>query len=340
MKRILFVLLSLTTAFLSTYAQDSFETYDGDVIKKGDVLKIGYHQVISSDYLYIKEKNINSYGKEEYLKIKDNLALSDVKVTGFIQPTDYKIFGNKNTIVLAEDIVNKKELYIEIDNAISRGEIISRFVDHTNENAVFLSDDLLLACCIKVNDLPVDDRTILFFIKLKDEDLYEKCSKDEFEFHAAKDKYRQMLEDMINNFDFSATYYIKNKLEIGQYDFDENAYPLAYIHDDKRNFHKYGDYEFIVTNPEFGKFVPVARDEAQKCNKRRKGLDKHGYISTLAYGRIYFKVLDKKMELVKDKFQVFDLEKMYRHKIIGIQLTKIEIYDYQQCDYNLIGTVE
>lgn len=339
MKRIFFILLSLTTVLSSIYAQESYEIYDGNIINKGDIIKMGHQPVISSDFLFIREK-VNKNGKEEYLKIKENIAFTDVEVKNIFQPEDTKVFGSKNTILTAYSSKLNKEYLIEIDNAISRGEIISRYVDHSNDKAVFLSDDLLLACCIKVNGLTIDDQTILLFIKLNDKDLYEKCTKDEFEFQAVKGRYKQMLEDMIDNFDFASTYYIKNKLEIGQYNFDKNAYPLTYIHDDKKNFHKYGDYEFIVANPEFGKFVPVAQDEARKCNKRRKGLDKHGYISPLAYGRIYFKLLDKKMELIKDKYQMLDLEKMYRHRIVGVQLTKMEVYDYGHCDYNLIGRIE
>ncbi|MFV0363066.1 MAG: DUF4852 domain-containing protein [Suipraeoptans sp.] len=339
MKRLIFVLLSLITVLSSIHAQDFFETYDGDTIKKGDIIKIGYQPVISRDFLFIREK-VNDNGTEKYLKITDTIAFTDIQIKDILLPNDYTVFGSKNTIVTAYSPERNKEYLIEIDNAISQGEVISRYVDHSSDKAVFLSDDLLLACCIKVNELTVDDRTVLFFISLKDEDLYEKCNKDEFEFHAVKDKYRQMLEDLISNFDFSPTYYIKNKIEIGKYDFEKKAYPLTYIHDVKKNFHKYGDYEFIITNPKFGEFVPVAQDEAQKCNKRRTGLSAVRYISPLAYGRIYFHVLDKKMELPKDKYQFVDLENAYRHKIIGVQLTKMEIFDYQHCDYNLIGRIE
>jgi hypothetical protein len=234
MKRTFLILISLTTFFSSIYAQDSYETYDGDVIKKGDIIKIGYLPSIYSPYLCIREK-VNRNGKDEFINIKENLAFTDVEIKNIFQPEDTKIFGSKNTIATAYNPILNKEYLIGIDNAIARGEIISRYVDHSNDKAIFLSDDLLLACCIKVNGLTIDDRTILLFIKLNDKDLYEKCTKDEFEFQAVKSKYKQILEDLIENFDFASTYYIKNKLEIGQYNFDKNAYPLTYIHDDKKN---------------------------------------------------------------------------------------------------------
>jgi len=339
MNRIFFILVFITLGLSSLYAQDSFETFTGDVIKKGDVLKIGSLSSIYSPYLFIREK-ANKEGKDEYLNIKENLAFSDVVVREIIQPENSMLFGSDNTIILAYNTALDKEYVIGIDNAIARGEIIDSYVDHTYDNAVFLSDDLLLACCIRVNGLAVDDRMVLLFIKINDKDLYDKCKKDEFEFQAVKGKYKQLLQTMVENFDFSSTYYIKNKLEIGKYDFGKNAYPLTYIHDEKRNFHRYGDYEFIITNPEFGKFVPVSHEEAQKCNKRRMGLGRNGYISSLAYARIYFKILDKKMELVKDKFQIINLENLYRHRVVGVQLTRMEVYDYEHCDYNLIGSIE
>ncbi|MDH6308853.1 hypothetical protein M2451_001419 [Dysgonomonas sp. PFB1-18] len=339
MKKILLALLSLTVAFSSVCAQDSYETFDGDIIKKGDVIKIGILSSRHAPYIFIREI-VNKGGKEEFVNIRENLAYTDLQVREIIHQVNSSYFGSKNTVIRTYSPKLGKEYLVGIDFAISRGEIISRYVDHSKDKAVFLSDDLLLAACIRVNEISIDDRIILLFIKLKDWELYNKCSKDEFEFHAVKDEYRQMLENMANSFDFTATYYIKNSLEIGKYDFAKNAFPLTYIHDTKMNFHKYGDYEFIVTNPSFGKFMPVAPDEARKSNKRRIGMDKHGYVSTLAYGRIYFKLLDKKMELPKEKFKLFDIEKMYRHKIVGVQLTKIEVYDYQHCDYNLIGSVE
>lgn len=145
---------------------------------------------------------------------------------------------------------------------------------------------------------------------------------------------------MINTFDFSAEYYIKDKLVIGQYDFEKNAYPLSRFDDTKKNFHTYGRCEFILSNPEYGKLLPVTLDEAGKSNKRRKGLSPHGYVPTLAYVRIYLQLFDKKMELHKQKYALLNYENLYRHKFIGAEVIGIEVYDYPQCDYNLIGRVK
>ncbi|MBF0576003.1 DUF4852 domain-containing protein [Dysgonomonas sp. GY617] len=340
MKKIYFILFVLSAIINPCGAQDFIQVYDGDVIKKGDILKAGYCSLGGSEYWYIKEKFTDNYGKDRYQKIKDtDVALSDITVIRFIQPTAPEIFGNTNTVAVAMDKKQSRELFIDIDNAISKGEIVSRFVDHSDNRAIFLSDDLIMACQMRVNGLFVDNAAILEFIQIKDKDLYLKCLSNEFEFNEVKDQYRKTLEDMISTFDFTAEYYIKDKLVIGKYDFDENAYPLSWFDDIQKYFYSYGRCEFILSNPEYGKLLPVTLDEASKSNKRRKGLSAHGYVSTLAYGRIYLKLFDQKMELPKQKYSLLNYENLYRHKVIGAEIRGIEVYDYPQCDYNLIGKI-
>lgn len=340
MKKIILILFVLSTIISPCGAQDSMEVYDGDVIKKGDILKVGYCSLGGSEYWYIKEKVADNYGKYRYQKIKDiDVAFSDVTVIRIIQQTDFEMFGNKNTVVVAMDKKQNRELFIDIDYAVSKGEIISRFVDHSDNQAVFLSDDLLMACQMRVNRIPVNDSAVLEFIQIKDKDLYRKCQSDEFEFNAVKDKYRKILEDMMDAFDFSAEYYIKDKLVIDKYDFEKNAYPLSRYDNTKKDFYSYGRCEFILSNPEYGMMLPVTLDEAAKSNKRRKGLSAQGYVPNLAYGRIYLKLFDRKMEMPKQKYALLNYEYLYRHKVIGAEIKRIEVYDYPQCDYNLIGKI-
>lgn len=141
-------------------------------------------------------------------------------------------------------------------------------------------------------------------------------------------------------FNDSVEQYIKDKLVIDKYDFEKNAYPLSRFDDTKKDFYSYGRCEFILSNPEFGKLLPVPLDEAGKSNKRRKGLSAHGYVPTLVYGRIYLKLFDRKMEMPKQKYALLNYEYLYRHKVIGAEIKAIEVYDYPQCDYNLIGKIK
>lgn len=186
MKKILFILFVFSTILNPCNAQDSIEAYDDDVIKTRNVLKIGYCS-LGSEYWNIKEKSTDTYGKIRYQKIKNtDVALSDITVLRFIKPTNIEIFGNTNTVVVAMDKKQNRELFIDIDNTISQGEIISRFVDHSDNRAIFLSDDLIMACQIRVNRLSVHNTAILELIQIKDKDLYLKCLNDEFEFNAVK----------------------------------------------------------------------------------------------------------------------------------------------------------
>lgn len=339
MKKNFLTLLFLVGVLPMIYSQNFVETFNGDIIKIGDIIKAGHQPSIGLGHLFFREI-VNRDGRQEYVNVKDLPSFTDLQVKEIIEAKDNTPFASKKPIVRAYDSAQNKEYLIDIDNAISRGEIVSRYVDHSKDEAVFLSNDLLFACCIRVNQLPVDDKTVLLFIKTMDFDLYQKCIKDEFEFYAVKDKYKGILEEKINNFDFGAIYYIKNGLEIGKYDFEKKAYPLVYIRNKERNFLQYENYELIVTNPKFGESLSVEMSEAQKCNKLRRGLDDHGYINSWVYARIYFNILDQKMDLTTDKVRFLNLESLYRHKVIGIELAKIEVYNYNHCDYNLIGIVQ
>lgn len=203
-------------------------------------------------------------------------------------------------------------------------------------DAKFLSDDLLLALTLRVNKLPVIDQYILFFISLKDKDLYQKCRADEFEYNSVKAEYTKQLEDMMANFDFTSVYYINNQVIIDKYNFTKNGYSVNFIENEKLGFMKYGDYNFAFSTFEPFRFIPVTPEYGKEVNKRRQG--RSSYISNLAYGRFYLKPLDKMAELPKS--DILNMENLYRRTIIGADFVGLEVYDFKHCDYNFIGSVK
>ena len=50
------------------------------------------------------------------------------------------------------------------------------------------------------------------------------------------------------------------------------------------------------------------------------------------------KLLDKRMELPKN--EVLNMERMYRQSVIGAEILKMEVYDYPNCEYNLMGVIK
>jgi hypothetical protein len=330
MNRILFYFCCLSLWTCIAQAQDtSVQIYDGTTIKVGDVIQAGYKPSI---YQYNTIKAMEGNYLRDY---KEDIAFSKLEVTG-IKNTDRTYTSSvKEATLIVRELSSGKELFIDINNAIEKGEAIAKPADRLYPDAKFLSDDLLLALVLRVNKLPVTDKEILFFISLKDKDLYKKCRADEFEFNSVKAEYTKQLEDMMNNFDFTSIYYIDNQIIIDKYDFTKNGYPINFIENEKLAFMKYGDYNFAFTAYEPFRFIPVTQECGKEVNKRRQG--RSSYISNIAYGRFYFKALDKMTELQKS--DIMNMERLYRHTLIGADLVGVEVYDFKHCDYNFIGGV-
>jgi hypothetical protein len=267
---------------------------------------------------------------------KEDIAFSKLEITGIKDANRTYTSSIKEATLTVRELSGGKELFIDINSAVEKGEVIARPAERLYPDAKFLSDDLLLALTLRVNKLPVTDKEILFFISLKDKDLYQKCRADEFEFSAVKAGYARQLEDMMNNFDFTTVYYIDNQVIIDKYDFSKNGYPINFIEHEKVGFMKYGDYNFAFSAYEPFRFVPVTLGYGKEVNKRRQG--RSSYISNLAYGRFYFKALDKMTALKKS--DILNVERLYRNTLIGADLIGVEVYDFKHCEYNFIGSVK
>jgi hypothetical protein len=310
--------------------ETSVQIYDGTTIKVGDIIQAGYKPSIYQ-YNTIKEMH-NNYLRD----YKENIAFSKLEVLGIKDANKIYTSSIKEATLIVREQLTGKELFIDINNATEKGEVIARPAERLYPEAKFLSDDLLLALTLRVNKLPVTDKEVLFFISLKDKDLYQKCKADEFEFNSVKDGYTKQLEDMMNNFDFTVIYYVNNQAIIDKYDFTKNGYPINFIENERVGFMKYGDYNFAFVAYEPFRFVPVTQEYGKEVNKRRQG--RASYISNVAYGRFYFKALDKMTELKKS--DILNMERLYRKTLIGVNLIGIEVYDFKHCDYNFIGSAK
>lgn len=332
MNRMLFYLCCYFSLLAGTVqAQETIvQIYDGTAINVGDIIQAGYKPSI---YQYNTIKAMDGNYLRDY---KEDIAFSKLEVLE-IKNTDKTYTSSiKEVTLTVRELSSGKKLFIDINSAIEKGEVIAKPAVRLYSDAKFLSDDLLLALTLRVNKLPVTDKELLFFISLKDKDLYQKCRTEEFEYNAVKAEYTKQLEDMMNNFDFESTYYINDQITIDKYDFSKNGYPIHFIGNKDQGFIKYGDYNFAISDSEQFSFIPVTQEYGKEVNKRRQG--RSSYISNLAYGRFYFKVLDKQMELKKS--DIFNVENLYRKTLIGADLVGVEVYDFKHCDYNFIGSVK
>jgi hypothetical protein len=308
----------------------SVQVYDGTTIKVGDIIQAG-HKPSIYQYNTIKVMEGN------YLRdFKEDIAFSKLEVIEIKDANRAYTSSVKESTLTVREQSSGKELFININNAIEKGEVIAKPAQRLYPDAIFLSDDLLLALTLRVNKLPVTDQHILFLISLKDKELYKKCKADEFEYNSVKAEYSKLLDDMMNNFDFTTVYYINNQITIDKYDFAKNGYPINFIGKKELGFMKYGDYNFAFSTFEPFCFIPVTPEYGKDVNKRRQA--RSSYITNLAYGRFYVKPLDKMTELPKS--DILNMENLYRKMLIGAELLGVEVYDFKHCDYNFIGSVK
>ncbi len=337
---LLFALLLIVC--ISGKAQNSATVYDGSVWNKGDALTVGYHYFASIEYVGIKEKIINEQGKAEYIHPKEeNILFSKLIIEDFITPDGTDIFFNTNQVAVAKS--NSGRTYcIEIDRAIEKGEIVSSLPQTLYEDATFLSNEMLMACLIRVNGFEITNDIFLRYLGCIDKQLEWLCMADEFELHKAKKKYMPVLHEMIDNFDFSKIYYVKTDFIMEQYDFDANGYRLV-LFPDVETLLPYGkDYVFAVevNQDKFG-ILPLRMEDGEKINKRRKGLGRYGYAHGTTFGKFYFKLLDIRpnIPLGKNMRESKIREIAYRKKVVSVELIGLEVYDYHHCEYNFIGKV-
>jgi hypothetical protein len=326
MNRILFY-LGCYLSFLAGTAQaqeTATQLYDGTTIKTGDTIQAGYKSH-REQYLTIK------YPEGKYYRnYKEDMAFSKLEVVEIRNTNWSNTPSAKDVIIAVRELASGKELFIDINNAIGNGEVIAKPAQRLYPDATFLSKEMLFVLTLRVNKRPVTDEEILSFIRFGDESLYNKCKADEFEYNSVKAEYAGQLENLVNNFDFTQTYYINNSLTIDKYDFTKNGYPIKFTKKERWEFMDHGGYYLVFSASEPFRFIPVTQEYGQVVNKRRQG----GF--GRVYGRFYIKALDK----VTATGELNAFEQYFFRTLISADLLGVEVYNFEHCDYNFIGSVK
>lgn len=344
MKRaiIIFTLLQFYFVTMLT-AQQSVTSFDGQPFSVGDKIQLGYANYNADEYRTIKfQPKEGSYFPQVKTR---HLPLSFVTIEKIITESDNKVFyDSEPVIVVSSEILPGENLFIHLNDAITRGEIISKTSDNPlQKTAKLLTLDKMIACCLRVNKLPVTDDAVLQYIKAIDADLGKECDDNKFTFQKLKDEYKGLLEKEMNEFDFSKTYSINVPGSRGEYDFDKKGYPLG---NNIRNpyhpnyFIEHNGFNFFVDVNDKYFFLPLLPELAENFELRKKGFKKGGYADSLLYLTYFLKLKDKRMELPKEKVEVIDKENLYRHTLIGSTIVEIDVFDHPSFQYNYIGTVK
>lgn len=341
MKQFLFILLSLSF-YMASYAQQSYETYCGNVFKEGDALVMGCLPQNTAKYSCVKCEFTDAYNKVRYEAVAGgNLPLSKVILKEIIRPQTTTMFYNKAVVFVVEsEKMPGRKLFVEIDKAIKRGEIAvvlpeKPLIDSCPE----LTAELMFACCVRVNKLKIDDSVVFNYIYMIDSKLGKECYRDKFKFQKIKEEYKNRLEQAMKSIDFKTVYRVNVNANRKEYDFQRKGYSLVYsfpVGKTLQNGIPCNGFN-LMSNDEQPFFLPLDPETADLYEKRSKGNSKNGYATSLVYGTLYVQLQDKYIELPKGKYEIVDVERQYRSTVIGVQVKGMEVYDNPCFRYNLIG---
>lgn len=342
MKHFLCLLFCLSFLLFPVYAQESYETYSGDTFKTGDVLTLGDFYLSSTKYSHLKYAYMDTYGKVRYEAFNGkDLPFSKVTIREIIRPEDKNMFLNEAVVfALESEKAPDKKLFVEIDRAIEQGEIVVNMPEPVIKCEEMTLEQMFI-CCVRVNKLPIDDKVVLNYISVVNKELGQECRRDQFKFRKLKGEYQTRLEKEMADFDFTKTYFIKVNNNHNGYDFDHKGYPLSYptrSGSSPKQCIPFNGFNFMPVNPDQAFFISVSMDDAEKYEKRSRGTGQNGYVSPLVYTVVYLQPLDKYMELPKGKYNVLNVENLYRSTLIGVKVKGLEVYDNKNFRYNLIGS--
>lgn len=358
------VCLAFAAAGIGT--RDAVSACDGKVYKKGDKIMFGVPKV--SGYLFVR--TLTKDGKISTMP-KENLASQEAVIVD-IPDYDKKLFEGMGVysevethpLVVVE--LDGRRLCININDALSQGNIVSEYFKSEVEGVVDLTSDLLFVYALKLNNVTVDDDVIVRYMAHCDKNLVEKNQADPFTMADLKKEYAAKLEKALGDVDFSKVFRIESQSEMLQYDMDKQIFPLKglwcpQIKTDqpdalaKIGFCKWDDCAFRFVNiPEFMN-VPCETARAKGFYDMRKVGKVPTYNKPLATSYTYIRFLDKKVQLPEKKNKVYhngdiksmSLADLYGKMAIEAQIIKMDVYHLPflkisdfELFYNYLGSIE
>lgn len=165
-----------------------------------------------------------------------------------------------------------------------------------------------------------------------DKNNYLSSKSDEFEKNKYKSKILNIISDGINNINFAEKFTINGEGEVGEYNFDENYFPIKYwsfekswlFRSEQNSYFHYVDSRSTINLNEFIGIVKMSADQANAFIKSRKSPD--GIVDRKIYLRATYSILDKPIIISSNRdistsyFYVIDIysDEAFTHKISSI----------------------
>lgn len=327
MKKTVFVILIIFIS--SNLFSQSHTAFDRTVFTVGDSIIVGL-PFNSKSFKYIKSYDADYKG---YKNVRKNIIYNKFPIKGIHKNTERfnRNFYNDDATIIEFGKTGFLGIsyYVDIDNAIKKGEIILSVNPNFSKN-VKLVDTIAYIYHAKISGNPIDNYKKEYLYRFKRE-LYKQTHEDEFEYQKSLNIAKKEMQQVIDNFNFNQEFTVLTKMKFGDYDFDKHGFSLSeeqmVLSLVKMNlFLEYKSVDIYFPNyPEFT-FVQVDSELANSFVKRRK--DSYGDVDRTVYLLINF--------ILKEKEE--NIEQEFKENIIIGEIKSIEFYDFEHYQYNWLGT--
>lgn len=211
---------------------------------------------------------------------------------------------------------------------------IAMFTLQFNTNAQRISKDQIFYYYLKVWNINIEDEGIVNSYGLNcDEINYNLSNSDEFNRTKYRSAIKNIIKTGINNIDFTNKFTLEGTAEIGEYNFEENFFPIKswYFSDgwwyrEQRNSGT--SYEIVlalaVNIGDFNATIKMNADAAYKFIQSRK--NNNGKIDRHVFLKVTYSILDKVNPAYKDKYYfstyIYSID-IYSDKALSKKLTTI-----------------
>ncbi len=341
MKRLLLLLLfslSVGLCFSQKTELKIYTAFDNYKFAQNDSIYFGYPSGDFDRYEYIKEYYYNSLDNQGYRVIKGNLWGTKHKILNIYK--DDEGVWDKNSYIIevgAKGFLKGYKLYINIDKAITEGEVILSQKPHknTNEDIEEFSDSIAFLFKVKKSAKPIKDFALEYLLRYNNE-TYVKYKHDEFELDNQKAIATEKITDLIAQINDTITYFIDLELNLDNYDFSTLSFPVGYKDSYtviKLVILEYPETRLVFINQKEFSTLHIDKAIANSFIKRRKNI--FGEINRKIYARIYF----KNSEISTDTLNRSYYSENNYLNFLGGDIQKIEFFDFPNMNYNYIGKI-
>ena len=350
-----------------TYAQQTVVACNGKSYGQGDTLVIGAPAL--SGYLYMR--TVDEEGRLSPVRERDITALKTIITS--VPEYDKKLYESMAIyeqpetpqVVMAEG--GGKRFCINVNGALSSGNIMSDYKRSSVEGAVDLTPAILYVYALKLYQTPVDEKVIDKYASLCVPEEFKQASVDPFALEEMRATYRTKLQEELDKADFSKVFRLKCMSELKPYDMTKECFPLSGFSCidvktkqeselSKLDYCLWEECDFHFTNASHFVSLPADKARAKGFYSMRKFARVPAYNKPVATLYVYVKFKKQPVKLPEKKIMVFShgskfdfswstLNKVYGNRALDMDIIRMDGYNdlhpYAEGEvmYNYLGSV-